>query len=407
MTTVSAAIEYLPYDELHLCLANGKSVRFDCNSFICRRWGENPIGTILIFGSIFVFAAFQIIACLKPEIEDQPRPYDVVPTIAAADYATVRVFFATDRNRRNTIRPSDIFGSDRGTIAYGTCDVSIPRDHRMGVLESPSFLKFEWQGDPERHVLLLRVSVDEKRRFFASLTRRIRESSTKTSFLFVHGYNVTFEDAARRTGQMAYDLGFQGAPIFYSWPSQGKLAGYLVDETNNEWSQSNLRSFLDDFASQTDAQNIFLIAHSMGSRVLTRAFTQLIREKPALRSRFREIILSAPDIDAEVFKREIASHIIPATLYVSSTDEALRLSKTFHGYSRAGEAGSGLVIAPGIDTVDATHVATDFVGHSYFAESKSIISDMFYLMKDGVRASGRFGLQPTDAHTGRYWVFRP
>ena len=179
-----------------------------------------------------------------------------------------------------------------------------------------------------------------------------------------------------------------------------------MDEANNEWTQNNLKQFLDDFASQSGVQSIFLIAHSMGSRALTRAFGQLIREKPSLRNRFKEIILSAPDIDAEVFKRDIASQIIAATLYASSGDQALKFSKKFHGYARAGDAGAGLVIVPGIDTIDATGVATDFVGHSYFAESRSIISDMFYLIKDGKRARERFGLQGTHTAMGQYWIFR-
>src|SRR6266404_4749210 len=140
-----------------------------------------------------------------------------------------------------------MFGFDRSSVTYGTCDISIPRDHRMGMLESPSFLKLEFHGDPEKHVLLLRVSVENKQRYFVGVASRIKESNKKNAFIFVHGYNVTFEDAARRTGQMAYDLGFDGAAIFYGWPSQGSLAGYLVDETKNEWTQSNLKHFLDDF----------------------------------------------------------------------------------------------------------------------------------------------------------------
>jgi esterase/lipase superfamily enzyme len=329
------------------------------------------------------------------------------PTFYKLDYATIKVFFATDRNRRNTSDPTKMFGFDRGSITYGTCDVSIPRDHRMGVLESPSFLKLEFREDPEKHVLLLRISIDNRQKYFTDIASRIKESKKKNALIFVHGYNVTFEDAARRTGQMAYDLGFDGAPVFYSWPSQGRITGYLVDETNVEWSQNNLKHFLDDFASQTDAQNIFLIAHSMGTRALTRAFGQLMKEQPILRTRFREIILSAPDIDAEVFKRDIASQIVPATLYASSQDQALNLSKTFHGYPRAGDAGRGLMIVSGIETVDATKVATDFVGHSYFAESRSIIADIFYLIRDGKRAAERCCLQEIDAPTGRYWVFRP
>src|SRR5215470_19352331 len=78
-------------------------------------------------------------------------------------------------------------------------------------------------------------------------------------------------------------------------PLKAACTTYTVDEANNEWTQNNLKQFLDDFASQSGVQSIFLIAHSMGSRALTRAFGQLIREKPSLRNRFKEIILSAPD----------------------------------------------------------------------------------------------------------------
>ncbi|WP_429550866.1 alpha/beta hydrolase [Paraburkholderia sp. MM5477-R1] len=42
--------------------------------------------------------------------------------------------------------------------------------------------------------------------------------------LFIRGFKVGFVDAARRTAQMAYDLGFDGAPVFFSWPSQGQFS---------------------------------------------------------------------------------------------------------------------------------------------------------------------------------------
>ena len=337
-------------------------------------------------------------------------PVFIPPIFGGGDpdpnYTTVRVFFATDRKRMSDSLPANMFGLDRASLSYGTCEVSIPRDHRMGALEAPSVLRFEFRQDPERHIVLLRVSLLDKSKYFADLSVRIKKSVRKDAFIFVHGYNVTFADAARRTAQMAYDLGFGGAPVFYSWPSQGSLLRYTVDEANNEWTQSNLKQFLDDFTSKTDAENIFLIGHGMGNRALTRAFGQLVTEKPTLRNKFREVILSAPDIDAEVFKRDIVPQIVPATLYASSTDEALTRSKKFHQYARAGDAGAGLVIVGGIDTIDATNVATDFLGHSYFAESRSVISDLFYLIKDGKRAQDRFGLVEGNTAAGRYWVFK-
>ena len=128
----------------------------------------------------------------------------------------------------------------------------------------------------------------------------------KSAFVFVHGYNVTFEDAARRTAQMAYDLGFDGAPVFYSWPSQGETADYMVDEQNSDWTEKHLEAFLKEFVEHSKAENIYLVAHSMGNRSLTRAFMTLVQADPHLRDRVKELISTAPDIDADVFKQEIA-----------------------------------------------------------------------------------------------------
>ncbi|MCX5696571.1 MAG: alpha/beta hydrolase [Candidatus Omnitrophica bacterium] len=327
-----------------------------------------------------------------------------------ANYIVVRVFYATDRNRTSNPNPSEMYGSDRAEISYGTCEVNIPRDHRIGELETPSIWRLEFRQDPQKHVVLLNISIQDKDKYFSELRARIIRSSKKSAFIFIHGYNVTFENAARRTAQMSYDLGFDGAPVFYSWPSQGTVKGYPVDETNIEWTQTNLKRFLDDFVARTGAEQIYLIAHSMGNRALTRAFRDLIIDKPALRQRFRELILTAPDIDAEVFKKEIAPYIIGhqtrVTLYASSEDKALQISKTFHGYPRAGDSGLGLVVVSGIETIDATDVDTSFWGHSYFAENRSVISDIFSLINDGKRANERFGLSPVDTPEGRYWMFK-
>lgn len=351
-----------------------------------------------------------IIFIAIPSYHPMRMPLRAKAGVLRENYAVVKVFYATDRNRRLNTNLSEMYGNGRAELSYGTCEVSIPRDHRMGELEAPSIWRLEFREDPEKHVVLLDVSVEDKDKYFSDLSSRIRDSSKKSAFIFVHGYNVTFENAARRTAQMSYDLGFEGASVFYSWPSQGTVAAYTVDETNIEWTQADLKRFLEDFAARTDAENIYLIAHSMGNRALSRAFAGLMTEKPDLRKRFRELILTAPDIDADVFKRQIAPLIIGhetgITLYASSEDKALKASKTFHGYPRAGDSGLGLIVMPGMETIDATNVDTDFWGHSYFAESRSVISDIFYLMRDGKRAKDRFSLETVQTPNGRYWVFK-
>jgi esterase/lipase superfamily enzyme len=326
------------------------------------------------------------------------------------NYAVMEVYYATDRKEDPGSPPKSRFGTERGDMRYGTTRVSIPRDHRMGELEAPSLWRLEFREDPEKHVVLLDVLVRSKEEFFRDIVARMHMFTKSNAFLFVHGYNVTFEDAARRTGQIAYDLGFEGAPVFYSWPSQGATTAYMIDEQNIEWAQANLRAFLEDFFVRSDARNVYLIAHSMGNRALTRAVMSLLADRPDLRERLTEVILAAPDIDSDVFKRDIAPALAasgrPITLYASSEDKALVASKMVHGNPRAGDSGHGLVLVSGVETIDATSVDTSLLGHSYFAETRSVLSDMFYMIRDGQRADKRFGLRHIDTTVGRYWEFK-
>ncbi|WDE02144.1 alpha/beta hydrolase [Thalassomonas actiniarum] len=326
------------------------------------------------------------------------------------EFAVVRTFFATDRNLTGKTKPGEMFGVERSKLTYGTCDVSIPRDHRMGKLESPSIWRLQFREEPSKHVVLLSTWINSKDKYFTDLAAMVNSAQTRSAFIFVHGYNVTFEEAARRTAQISYDLGFEGASVFYSWPSQGTIPAYTIDEQNIEWSQAHLRAFLVDFFVHSEAQNVYLIAHSMGNRALTRVVASLLTDKPLLRERLKEVILMAPDIDADVFKRDIAPALAnsnrPTTLYASSKDLALAASKKVHGNPRAGDSGQGLVIVSGIETIDATAVDTSLLGHSYPKDESSVLSDIFNLIRNGLRPDQRFRLSPIDTEAGRYWKFK-
>jgi len=332
---------------------------------------------------------------------------------AAQNYAIVKIYYATDRKRTSISDPGVGYSGERGEIQYGNAKVSIPRNHKMGNLEGPSVWKFQFRADPEKHVVLLDVKPMETDSYFRDVAARVKKSSGRNAFVFVHGFNVTFNEAARRTAQISYDLGFDGAPVFYSWPSQGELAKYMFDENNAAWSAANLERFLADFSQKSTADRIYLIAHSMGSRVLTQAYVSLLRNKPNLREKFAEVILAAPDLDAEVFRRDLVPAMVGSgckiTLYASSEDIPLKAARELHGgYARAGESGLGLVLADGVETIDATDMRADFMNHSYFAQNRSIISDIFQIVRNGLRADRRFGLETvTHPNSGRvYWRFK-
>jgi esterase/lipase superfamily enzyme len=258
-------------------------------------------------------------------------------------------------------------------------------------------------------MVLVDVAVKSQDNFFNELGVSVSKSKVRNSFVFVHGYNVTFTEAAMRTAQMAYDLGFDGAPVFYSWPSKGTLLGYPHDSDNVKWSEKNLLKFLEDFLEKSDSENVYLIAHSMGSRALTGALTALLKDKAHLQKKLKEVILAAPDIDADVFRRDIVPAITVnnqnVTLYASSTDRALLASKVFNGNVRAGDS-QNLLIVNGIETVDATSTSTsifDF-GHSYFGQSPLMQSDLSNLIFKNLRAEQRCNLEGFDSSFGKYWA---
>jgi len=236
----------------------------------------------------------------------------------------------------------------------------------------------------------------------------LKETSERELMVFIHGYNVDFESAVRRTAQLAVDLPFRGVPVCYSWPSQGTLLGYKVDENNVAWTVSHLRDFLTDLASKSGARSINLVAHSMGNRALTAALSEinLIRgnDSPPL---FDRVVLAAPDIDADYFRRDLANRILgtaeQVTLYASSNDRALIASKQVHGYPRAGDAGANIVVVPGIETIDVSGIDLSLLGHSYYGDSRAILTDLFELMHQRLPASQRQMLMPQQAASLIYW----
>lgn len=228
----------------------------------------------------------------------------------------------------------------------------------------------------------------------------------------MHGYNVDFKSAALRTAQIAVDLDADSVPVLYSWPSQGGKANYTDDETNAEWTEANFRAFLEAFADNGGSDEIVVIAHSMGSRAATRALSALLSKRRDLAPRFKELILAAPDIDAAVFVCDLMPAYKelrrPVTLYVSSNDKALVLSRMVHAREpRAGDSSNEVVIAPGVETVDASSANTDFLGHGAFADTRTILTDMTLLMRKGMRASERPGLMSMSDPRGAYWAFKP
>jgi esterase/lipase superfamily enzyme/tetratricopeptide (TPR) repeat protein len=312
-------------------------------------------------------------------------------------------------------RPGDADRSDHYEMNYGTCDISIPPNHVRGsgkLEERTSVLLVNIEREnPSKHVTYVGRTPLEWGDFIKRVRLGLDQSKERECFVFIHGYNNTFEEAAKRTAQFWYDLtDFDGLPILYSWQSQGAASEYLVDDGEATWTQPHFLAFLRAFLSESSAKHIHLIAHSMGTRILAGAMAELGKhgELDSATCTIREIILAAPDIDANVFKRDLAPQFVKkkpkVTLYASANDEALIASRSVHKYPRAGDTKDGRVIVDGIDTVEASLLDTSFDTHSYFAACRSVIGDIRDVFA-GLPPAKRRGLREQFEGKQRFWMF--
>lgn len=150
----------------------------------------------------------------------------------------------------------------------------------------------------------------------------------------------------------------------------------------------------------------------MGNVVLSEALIQLKQEDFFPNLIINQIILAAPDIDKDVFIQVIMPKIkgiARLTLYSSDKDKALETSRIIQGnYFRLGEGGENIVVVDGIESIDASQVDTDLLGHGYFAGTQSLLNDI-HMVFLGLSPDKRM-LDPKskiiDGKSLVYWTFR-
>jgi esterase/lipase superfamily enzyme len=309
---------------------------------------------------------------------------------------TVKIFYATDR-KPTPSAPLD-FGGDtgRGELSLGIFAVTVASDHKIGSTDTFTITSRSPQGPQD---------------FYRSLSDAMKIHGTSKGFVFIHGFDVKFDDAVIRTAQIAYDLGFCGAAVLYSWPSQGGIPGlirYSADRDKNEWTEQHLQRFLEQLGTLPEASSISILAHSLGNRALMNAVRAVANPQGA---KFNHLVLAAPDVRKETFVQrapalKALSHDV--TLYVSSSDFALFVSKILNKGARAGDSSpeKEIVVVDGIDTIDVSAISTDLTGHSYYGNNRALLNDMSYLFS-GIPTNSRFALQPTGQGPKKHWKFVP
>lgn len=347
-----------------------------------------------------------------PSAEKRPPP-SAAPAARRHDW--FRLYFATTRQPTGIATADKAFGSQRSSqVRFGTVEVSIPHDHRWAKLESPSIFKLEWDASPDRHLMLgptltaLDLGVWKQ-----ELAQRASAFGKPGVLLFVHGYNNTFEVAAQRAAQLAHDLSFGGPTVLFSWPSDGELLAYTRDEEDARTAWRQMADVLDNLTRLGPGVPVYVVAHSMGNRVLTEGLAKLLQRRPSADRQFKQVVLAAPDVGVEEFRQrwldDLKSTNAPRyTLYASGHDLPVAASAWLHGQKRLGSGGVDTPVFDGLDSIDASALTREWFGlnHSYFGDNETVLSDLFTLIHQGIPPEKRPRLRKVSGQDGAYWEFR-
>lgn len=338
-------------------------------------------------------------------------------------FDTVPVFYGTDRVVEPNAKRLQ-YGTERGhKLQLGRAVVTVPTAHKVPNIERPwvveipyfKYKVYEEKEDPAKHFTMQEVAALSKEQMLAYVKERLAKSANfkDHAFVFVHGFNTSFDAAVYRSAQIANDMKFDGVPFVYSWPSGGKVASYTYDRGSAEQSEPHLAEFLDIVVKESGAKSISLIAHSMGNELLMRV---LERMRPAVPDGvvISQVILAAPDVDRDKFTniaRQITNFAKGVTLYAASNDKALSYSARFWGgVPRAGDVpASGPLIINGVDTIDVTALSTDSLSlnHSGYAENTTLLEDIALLLQTGERPPDKRVpvLKKIESAAGVFWRY--
>lgn len=327
----------------------------------------------------------------------------------ANDDADYTVWFGTNRRPNDSESLQHGFSKSRDAkIHYGYCRVFIPKSHKIGSTGSSWWQRLQSRIDDRLKLIeIKRIVADD---FWSAISSRFAKSeiSERDAVIFVHGYNVSFENAAVRAAQIGFDLSVKGAMAFFSWPSQGAVKGYSADEATIEASEPFIAEFIEDFVARSGAAKVHIIAHSMGNRGVLRAIDR-IANKAQRRTGvlIGQVILAAADVDADTFRNLSGAYGLVSrrtTLYVSSRDRAIEASRWLHDFARAGLL-PPIMIVPGIDTINVTNVDLTTLGHGYVADARDVLEDMHQLLAYDAPPDRRFALRQSETDAGgRYWI---
>ena len=312
------------------------------------------------------------------------RPYgNLIVGTSAPGASQVDLLVAT--TRAPVLEPPGVmFGGARGRgLDFADIVVSVPPDsaRKAGEVQWPS----SPPGDPERDFVTLRADRLDLAEAKANFNARVSHTPGRKVLIFVHGYNTRFEEAVYKFAQIVHDAHVDVAPVLFTWPSGGSLVDYVYDRDSAMYSRDAFESVLQALVDDKNVGSISILAHSMGNYLAVEALRQMAIRDRGLPSKIHDVMLASPDIDVDVFRRQIAQIDVKPrttqfTLFVSRDDKALGISSFLaRDSTRLGaldpttEPYSSMLEKAQVNVIDLTGVASnDSANHSKFATSEVV-----------------------------------
>jgi esterase/lipase superfamily enzyme/Tfp pilus assembly protein PilF len=320
--------------------------------------------------------------------EEAERLFKRARALRKSGLKDVPVFFATDR-KNDADSNSLAFGNELGShIALGLAKVIVLKQQVTWRSSRPTKGSVGLSDDDENtdvgRVIMQSLEVQSHQDGIDAARRQMQTAQAFKGqlLLFVHGYNVSFDSAVRRAGQIAYDLNFDGPTFVFSWASRGSYRGYFTDRDTTDVSTEHLVDLIKDVFGRIGASKIHVIGHSMGNIIVLRSLSSFRNAHTTPPLPIGAVVTAAPDVDPvgfAVFSKNITKLGAHVTAYASSIDLATWLSGLLRYRNRVGTIGSGEpTLFPGVDLIDITNASTSLFAsnHDVYASSPIVVADM-------------------------------
>lgn len=343
------------------------------------------------------------------------------------EQGSMRYFFVTNRKLKDNDEEEDLasqFSTERESqLKFGFFDTKIEPSVGLGMYINPS----EWFQNEEIKVKQLESLQQDA--FVNKVKKLVDESPRRSLLVVVHGFREAFPSALRKTAFLGHILDINSPVLLFDWPgNQGSsLRGYRRARNVAIQSGAELAKTLELINREVKPDKLWLIANSMGAQVVADAFSHLYQnpEFSDADIEFEDVVLTAPDVSHEKFnnqfKREIATMARNLTVYVSSNDRALIMSRIINRDVRRGESTltpdmldeairiSQLVSSDDdlVTLIDVTPVNRTRNFHNFSLETPEFFDDLFLRLTNDRTPQTRqlYGFKTKDGNP--YWVLTP